>query len=141
MSNTPQKCKNCLAIFAKKLCACWCGRDGCFCTDVCSDEPYFDLLKVSPGECLVTKGFPCSYFRKCVLPPEGYKYGPENLQELREAYAIIDPKVQNSGKLRGRRCPGINGIECGEPLLPRKRLCEKCRNRKRKNAYRKQREK
>lgn len=115
---TPKKCSSSLRKFVKDLCACWHDIHGCFNTE---------------GACLVLRGYPCSYFRRCVLPPENYKYGPPNLQELREAYSIIDVKAQNFQQKAVRRCPGINSKECGAPLPPRRRYCDKCRDRKRRN--------
>ena len=99
-------------------------------TDGCND--YIDNLKEEQSHCpcLVLNGKPCKWFRHKVLPPSDYQHCPNyDLQNLRLQYAQIDLTF-TAGVSSQRTC------ECGVPLLPRMRLCEKCKIRNRRMAYR-----
>jgi len=102
-----------LAVFVKKECANCVGGQCCMI-----------------GQCLVLKGKPCLYFEKAVLGPVDYKFHQPGYDwgGLFDAYSAINGSYL-SKQVKLRNC------ECGEPLLPGKRYCEKCK-RKRARAAR-----
>ena len=84
-------------------------------------EPYRIWNK--SGKCLVLKGEPCWFFRETLL-----KIATQRglYDELLPAYKKIDPKLIQSE----RTC------ECGTVLPSKRRLCDKCAEKKRKATYR-----
>jgi hypothetical protein len=106
-----------------------------------------DCMTCTPLEgCLVSAGLRCSYFEKCVLPianktPEyagadvNYwaKLSPQaegratDAQKTHPFYRPLEVKPAKAG----RCCP-----DCGRPLAERKRVCELCRLKRRRNTER-----
>lgn len=93
----------------------------------CAGARFNDALQPLPGKplpvCALAERKPCQYFKDCVLP------GVANAEVIHK-YRII-----HGGKIKPhktRQCP-----DCGAPLLPHKRICEKCRIARRKTAFRK----
>ena len=129
----PSKSGNALTAFVKKYCACYCDTE-----NLCIGEH-------RTGTCLIMQGMPCGYFKKAVFPicDPNYKFAtePEKYDKLSKLYIAIEQKVDGSASKNIRICPGINGKSCKVPLLPRRRLCDKCRDRKRRDDYRKHRRK
>ena len=81
--------------------------------------------------CKVLSGKQCGYFEKAVLGPPNYRfrlpcydYGKLFAQYAEQTKA--EPQA-----VKQRLC------ECGKSLRPRQRLCEDCKEKKRKDAYRK----
>lgn len=84
------------------------------------------------GMCFVLEHSRCLWFEKAVLPT-AQQIG--QLQSLTAKYedqvmSILE-RPETSGQAADRFCPG-----CSRPLLPRRRLCDSCRERRRKEAYR-----
>ena len=85
--------------------------------------------------CLVQEGKRCGYFEKCVLPTAediGLKALVYSL--YRRHVAIEDDYLLDAGEIR--RCP-----DCGAELKPRQRYCDKCRDERRRDSYRRRRQK
>ncbi len=77
------------------------------------------------GKCWVLKDHrPCKYFEDCVL---GYAKHLGCYEKIFSEYQNINLTIKN--KQETRIC------ECGNELQKRERLCEKCKAKKRKNAY------
>ena len=122
---------NALTKFVRNECACW-DKYGKRCIGV---DVYNRTFRAE-GPCWVMHGKPCEYFRKYVLCPEGYSYPNIAFQKshayekkVRRLYNKID---KTEVVIAGRRCPGAHeGKECGAPLLPRRRYCDRCRDRRR----------
>ncbi len=82
------------------------------------------------GSCRVLKGEKCRYFESHVLPPESYRFYPDQkiLRKIRNEYF---ENIGRPHKFRDRpirMCP-----DCGKNELPkRRRYCDKCRDRRRK---------
>ncbi len=80
------------------------------------------------GKCLIIENKkPCKYFKKSVLP----------LAELQGIYSKILLEYTNIDEsivknIHTRFC------ECGEELKPRERFCDKCKKKRRTEAYREQ---
>jgi hypothetical protein len=120
-----------LTRFVKDQCANW------------NDEPEEECLGVDvfgvpfrqPGRCWVTAGESCKYFKDKVLGPEDCKYphpcfvkDPAFEARVRRQYSKIDHTVVEA---EVRRCP-----DCGAPLGPKRRYCEKCSKKRRHKTMR-----
>ena len=91
---------------------------------------------IKDSVCPLSKGKPCRYFEKAVWPncDPSYRYATATtyFPALRDEYALFYGKVKRD---EVRKC------ECGEPLKKRQRLCEKCRQKNRRMAWRRQKSK
>jgi len=85
--------------------------------------------------CLVLSGERCGYFERAVLPPEGYPYPNRTF--------VQDPKAekqvrQEYGLVGGRRYdPKARFCKCGNPLAKRRRYCNECAAKRKRNSHRK----
>lgn len=130
---------NSLTSFIRSECACWYSYG-----KRCIGINALNVPFTAEEPCWVMFGKPCNYFKKYVLCEPDYKYPPYAFQQnpdyekkVRRLYGKID---NEEVEITGRRCTGIyEGKECGAPLLPRRRYCNKCRNRRREDSYRKHR--
>ncbi len=131
-----------LKKFARKNCAYYSLTPShCPLTWVSPDKPYYDLLKVSPGDCLIVNGHHCKYFRENVLPPANYRFFKDQkmLARLRAEYAKIDPKFTADDLLKSniRLCP-----DCNKNRLKKyRRFCDDCRDKRKKLSQKKKRNK
>lgn len=115
-----------LTRFVKDQCANWTGDP----QEECLGASVFGEPFRQPGKCWVMEGKPCKYFKDKVLGPEDYKYphpcfvkDPAFEARVRKQYRKIDHTVVEA---EARRCP-----DCGAPLSPRERYCEKCTRKRR----------
>lgn len=85
-------------------------------------------------KCLISERKRCDYFETDVLPLAD-RAGIADVILFRDAvdqYRRWNYVPKSKGKLKlGRKCA------CGESLLPRERVCEKCRTSRRRETYRK----
>ncbi len=121
---------NSLTGFVRKECACY-DNEYKQCLGIDAMNRPFD----TDGGCNVINGNPCDYFEKTVLCSPDYKYQPHAFQEnpsyekrARKLYAKINPSF---GAATGRRCG------CGASLLPKKRYCARCAEKKRRGSGKK----
>ena len=85
--------------------------------------------------CLVQEGKRCGYFEKAVLPTAADIGLKEHIYSQYQKHVGIAGVGQfDSGNIR--RCP-----ECGAELKPRQRYCDKCRDERRRDSYRRRRQK
>ncbi len=110
-----------LAAFARKHCANWdTAQRRCIVND----------------ECLLNQGKACHYFQRSVWPicDPAYRWATETKAhpELVGEYRILYGKA---GHQDARRCA------CGAVLQPRLRVCDKCKQRNRRTAYRRYKDK
>ena len=111
------------------------GRLGTFVRNECAnyDSHYGGcLFEDFGGKCAVVDlGKPCRYFERAVLGPPDYPYKTAGYDwgRLFAAYGQINPTFAGRG-VTVRRC------ECGAVLSTRERVCEKCREGRRKATYR-----
>ena len=85
--------------------------------------------------CKALTGERCGYFERVVLGPPDYKFRLPNIdyQKLFAQYAeFTNTEAQ---VVKQRRCA------CGSPLKPRQRFCDNCVQNRRKQTYRKMRQK
>ena len=83
-------------------------------------------------DCLVEKSKRCQHFERAVLGPTEYDFRTTNYdwQKLFEDYGQINPDYRGRGVVV-RRC------KCGTPLLPGRKLCDRCNKpKKEKNMIR-----
>lgn len=75
---------------------------------------------------------PCKYFERAVLGTPDYKYRLSNYdyEKLFEQYSEINLSYQGQG-IQVRRC------ECGEPLQKGRQCCVKCREKRKRESWRK----
>ena len=88
--------------------------------------------------CLVERGQRCGYFEKAALPTAA----DLGLSELVKRLYGKNAGIANDGSSQrepGRRCPGTDRHECGAPLPPRRKYCDKCRGERRRDSYRRRR--
>lgn len=115
------KVRNTLTKFARKYCANF-DRDENLCL-LC-------------GTCRLAMGKPCNYFKKAVFPicDPGYKFATETklYSKLFKLYSGLDHNLQVKDAIV-KMCPDCNLVE----LLPRQRVCPKCKD-KRATAARRQ---
>lgn len=104
------------------LCRTACGKEPDQCT-FCTDDTY--------GQCKILEGKPCLYFERCVLGRPDYRFPllhcdyPRLFRqygELNRRFRAVDVTI--------RLC------DCGEPLSPRRKVCDKCQIRNRRKSYR-----
>jgi len=81
------------------------------------------------GDCKVETGQRCSYFEKTVLPTAAELGIQENILA---AYSL----KTNSPDVLIKATKSIRRCSCGEVLKPRQRICDKCSEKSRKQAYR-----
>ena len=118
--------QNALTRFAREHCANWdAGQGACVGVDA---EVVFHQ-----GLCLLAMDKPCKYFERAVFPTcnPSYRYATaaDKYDTLLALYLKINPNLLQSDATP-RLC------ECGELLKERRRLCDKCQNRRRKETYR-----
>ena len=114
-----------LVTFAKAHCADYSSAGGCWKTE----KLHMDSKPpaASAGVCLLAEGKACKYFCEAVLPARDC---PER---IRLKYGVVD----RTAKIRAARiCPG-----CQAELLPRRRICNKCRRKKTRERVRRHRRK
>ncbi len=80
------------------------------------------------GDCLIMQGKSCSYFRDAVLPLAERRGRIDLVKE----YARLDCEMPDLGKIRSK----VRLCECGAAMLPKKRLCAKCAEKKRRESNR-----
>jgi hypothetical protein len=78
-------------------------------------------------KCNVEEGKRCAYFEKAVLPVAWQIGCGESVVDQYQAQTKSVMQIQG---VKARRC------SCGEPLKPRQRYCQKCKHKRRKEAYR-----
>jgi predicted nucleic acid-binding Zn ribbon protein len=79
--------------------------------------------------CLVEQGKRCRYFERAVLPTiSGLHGGDKILNEYQNRCRV-------SGVLKIKMAP-VRFCQCGQPILPGRRFCDKCKQQKRKATYR-----
>ena len=86
--------------------------------------------------CLVVQGKRCEYFEKIVLPTAADIRLKERIYSLYQKHVGIaedDPLIDTPNI---RPCP-----DCGAELKPRQRYCDNCRDKRRRDSYRKRRKK
>ena len=102
--------QNALTAFIRRCCANW-DTPGKSCTH-------------TDGPCLVAMGKPCKYFERSVflIADPSYRFATETAQyeTLLALYLKINPNLQQTEPEKIRVC------ECGIPLKPRRRMCDKC---------------
>ena len=115
-----------LGTYTKNNCANYTLVEGCLLTqrvDFSTEPP-----TATPGPCLVADGKPCQYFGTALLPA---RHCPE---KIRLHYGAID----KTARIRPARfCPACELAE----LLPRQRICQKCRRKKTRERVRRHRQK
>lgn len=85
------------------------------------------------GKCLIAQKKRCEYFERCLLGLPDMR-GLKNAERYKTATDEYRRKIMKCGYGNAqdtRRCA------CGASLPARKRMCEKCTARKRREAYRK----
>ena len=105
-----------------------------FIKDNCASYDRYYQSCLFADSCKVFDGKRCAYFEKRVLgaPDYPYKIPGYDYSRLFAEYAEMTKTKRQ--KVNQRRC------SCGEPLEHRKRYCAKCRQKRRKESYRKRRE-
>lgn len=84
--------------------------------------------------CLVEQGKRCGYFERAVLPTvSGLRGGDKILNEYQNRCRV-------SGVLKIKMAT-VRFCQCGQPILPGRRFCDKCKQRKRQQTYRNSRQK
>ena len=101
-----------------------------FVKDECAnyDKHYQQCVWDKP--CKVLAGKQCSYFERAVLGPPNYKFQLPGYDYKRLFTQYAEQTNTETQVVEQRRCG------CGEPLKPRHRYCEKCTEKRRKQAYR-----
>lgn len=105
---------NALTSYAKRECANW--------------EFERCIMRLS-GICHLDENTPCPWFEKCLIPD--VKYEP-NAHKILELYGKINPEYKPQTT---RNC------ECGNKLLPGERYCTSCRIKRRRNTYKRSKQK
>lgn len=117
-----------LTAFIRKHCANWDGS-GKSCIGVDGNNLFHE------GACLIGQGKPCAYFEKAVFPicDPSYRYASETeqYQVLLDLYFGINPDIPQVRAQKVRLCG------CGTPLKPRRRVCDKCAEKRRRTSRRK----
>ena len=113
------KLANALTSFVRKYCACYeNGEPSC-------------IGEYRTGTCLIMQAKPCGYFKRAVFPicDPSYKFATETgkYEKLLRLYKKIDPNIVETDE-QIRKC------SCGQPLKPRRRYCEKCTARRRRDS-------
>ncbi len=86
-------------------------------------------------KCLVQQGERCRYFERTVLPTAADIGLKDLIYSLYEEQVGIDSNgLLKRGQIR--RCP-----DCADEVGPRQRYCQKCSKRRRRESYRRAREK
>ncbi len=113
--------QNALTAFARRHCANWNVPDKS-CTP-------------TGGPCLISQGKPCRYFERSVfrICDPSCKFATETAQyeTLLDLYLKINPNLQQTEPEKIRLC------DCGIPLKPRRRVCDKCQKARSLEAKRK----
>ncbi len=122
------KRQNTLTAFIRKYCANW-DASSKLCVGVDGGTLFHE------GDCLIAKDKRCEYFEQSVFPiaNPSYRYATETAQyeTLLDLYLKINPNMLQAEAGNTRLC------ECGSPLKPRRRVCDKCAQKRRREAYRK----
>jgi len=96
----------------------------------CNSQPGDKCLLCLPG-CRVLHGRRCDWFERAVLPL-AITMRPERFPGVSGAYVALCPGVQSRIRdFQPRPCPG-----CGQPLPRRKRVCDACRKKRRRESTR-----
>jgi len=97
----------------------------------CANYDAHHRLCSNDQPCRVLNGEPCSYFERVVLGPPDYSYKLPgyDYRRLFNAYGRINTKLAG-------RAVVIRTCACGAVLQPRERVCEKCREQRRRATYR-----
>ena len=88
------------------------------------------------GCCDVIEGRQCKYFENKVLGPPDYKYRQVGYDYVKLFDQYAERTKSKKIKINQRQCPGFDDVECGRPLLYRRRLCDECRRRRARKANR-----
>jgi hypothetical protein len=94
----------------------------------CANQKAGSCIRRTDGRCTVSLGRRCGYFEVCVAPFAATRGKPRLLDDYPARTAVQDRDV--------RLCPG-----CGEPLPKRRRLCDSCAEKHRRETYRRNRDK
>ena len=90
---------------------------------------YYNGKCIFCGECKINVGLRCGYFERTVLPiAENIGKKEEIYKVYKEQVGIKKTQTLHIGKIN--RCNG-----CGKEVAPRKRFCDKCLERRRKEKY------
>jgi len=82
------------------------------------------------GTCVVMDGQSCLYFEKAVLPTAA------ETGKIMEMTALYEAKVGKMARpTKGMARADQRLCDCGAPLAPKRRYCEKCRKRRARETY------
>ena len=98
----------------------------------CANFVNGECIMREPGACFVGQGKRCSYFEESLLPLADLN-GSKHAAKYRTSVLTYRRQVMKPGSVvmtEALLC------ECGQLLPTRRRVCDKCRARKRKEAYR-----
>jgi len=136
-------------ILARAECACWRGARGCL------GAPVDNAFSTELPKCLLRLRLPCRYFEGHVLPlarrGRDYAQAEQSYAEIvvrdyREVVdGIADERLRDA--ILGHAFYGSTWTEqprtaerfceCGVPLLRRRRVCDECKRKRRRAAFRK----
>ena len=97
------------------------------------DKHYQQCVYDEP--CKVLSGKQCEYFEKAVLGPPDYKFRLPSYDYGKLFAQYAKQTGAESETVEQRRC------DCGNPLKPRQRYCADCARKRRRETYRKMRQK
>lgn len=126
------KIKAGLKGFTKKWCANITDSGNCLlCQTACKNRDCTFCTDDKYGQCKILQGKPCLYFERHVLGPPNYRYPLPHYdyQKLFDQYGELNKRFKTVDVT-------IRLCDCGEPLLPRRRLCDKCQIASRRQSYR-----
>lgn len=106
----------------------------------CADYDHHSGCCLCSDVCFVQSGQRCDHFEKVVLPTATDFGLKERVYSLYAKHVGIEGDCPPDDKPI-RRCPGTDRYECGILLPPNKRYCDKCRDERRRDSYRKRRQK
>jgi len=113
-------------------CGCRVGSKGKLCPD-CAGMPF--VPEDVNRRCKVARGERCEYFERAVLPLADQASPPDD-PRLQARRAEARRAYLRKHDLDGAEDPGRSCPDCGGPLPKGKRLCETCRQRRRRASYR-----
>jgi len=125
-----------MAGIAKQHCANFGSEGICGGVKPCTDGSQVRFLPEG-ARCLLLEGKGCGYFESNVMPMALESWEWKNPSEGKRFREAVDHYRRVHGEIKGlarraRRCP-----DCGEPIGPRKRYCQKCAADRQKASVRK----
>jgi len=107
---------NTLTSFARRQCADWDDKDGCWMTG---------------GPCRLALNKPCKHFKGAVLPlckPDYIGSYPEEVKKHKKIMDLYEKIDKTISLAPTRKC------KCGTPIGPRKKMCDLCRAKNRRET-------